>query len=117
MVSHLFFCQLALLAIIWLFVMLQLSWPRPLPGSLEVAPNMVLNWLVEAAEQLQAFSHYFLCDTYVEQLQLDGLYAVLRDLKAGVLSKDEGASGCRELTISRLHTFILGQPARQVVNH
>jgi hypothetical protein len=29
MVSHLFFYQLALLAIIWLFVMLHLSWLRP----------------------------------------------------------------------------------------
>src|SRR5262252_4153718 len=28
MVSHLFSCQLALLAILWLFVMLPLSWPR-----------------------------------------------------------------------------------------
>ena len=29
MVSHLFFYQLALLAIIWVFVMLHLSWLRP----------------------------------------------------------------------------------------
>jgi len=28
----------------------------------EVAPNTVLQWLVEAAEQLRAFSAYFLCD-------------------------------------------------------
>jgi IS1 family transposase len=55
----------------------------------EVAPNTVLHWLVEAAEQLRAFSSYFLCDLHVEQLQLDELYAVLRDLKAGEISDDE----------------------------
>jgi IS1 family transposase len=55
----------------------------------EVAPNTVLHWLVEAAEQLRAFSAYFLCDLYLEQLQLDELYAVLRALKAGEISEDE----------------------------
>jgi hypothetical protein len=55
----------------------------------EVAPNTVLSWLVEAAEQLRAFSAYFLCDLHVEQLQLDELYAVLRALKAGAISNDE----------------------------
>jgi hypothetical protein len=37
----------------------------------EVAPNTVLHWLVEAAEQLRAFSASFLCDLHLEQLQLD----------------------------------------------
>jgi hypothetical protein len=46
----------------------------------EVAPNTVLQWLVEAAEQLRTFSAYFLCDLHLEQLQLDELYAVLRAL-------------------------------------
>src|SRR5438128_4553345 len=55
----------------------------------EVDANTVLSWLVEAAEQLRAFSAYFLCDLHVEQLQLDELYAVLRDLKAGEISDDE----------------------------
>jgi IS1 family transposase len=55
----------------------------------EVAPHTVLQWLVEAAEQLRAFSAYFLCDLHLEQLQLDELYAVLRDLKAGEISDDE----------------------------
>src|SRR5262249_4511358 len=32
---------------------------------------------------------YFLCDLHLEQLQLDELYAVLRDLKAGAISDDE----------------------------
>ena len=55
----------------------------------EVDPNTVLHWLVEAAEQLRAFSAYFLCDLHLEQLQLDELYAVLRDRKAGEISDDE----------------------------
>jgi hypothetical protein len=55
----------------------------------EVAPNTVLQWLVEAAEQLRAFSRYFLCDVHVEQLQLDELYVVLRVLKAGEIGEDE----------------------------
>jgi IS1 family transposase/transposase-like protein len=55
----------------------------------EVEANTVLHWLVEAAEQLRAFSAYFLCDLHLEQLQLDELYAVLRDLKAGAISEDE----------------------------
>jgi hypothetical protein len=51
----------------------------------EVDPNTVLHWLVEAAEQLQAFSAYCLCDVHVRQLQLDELYAVLREVKTGEL--------------------------------
>ena len=55
----------------------------------EVDANTVLHWLVEAAEQLRAFSAYFLCNLHLEQLQLDELYAVLRDRKAGEINNDE----------------------------
>jgi IS1 family transposase len=55
----------------------------------EVDPNTVLQWLVEAAEQLQAFSSYFLCDLHVNQLQLDELYAVLRESKKGEISEEK----------------------------
>jgi len=55
----------------------------------EVAPTTVLQWLGEAAEQLRAFSAYFLCALHLEQLQLDALYAVLRDRTAGEISDDE----------------------------
>ena len=70
------------------------AWPKGLgiratARVFEVAPNTVLQWLVEAAEQLRAFSAYFLCDLHLEQLQLDELYAVLRDRKAGEISDDE----------------------------
>ena len=49
----------------------------------EVDPNTVLHWLVGAAAHLRAFSAYFLCEVHVNQLQLDELYAVLREVKAG----------------------------------
>ncbi|HEY5870201.1 MAG TPA: hypothetical protein VI542_32305 [Candidatus Tectomicrobia bacterium] len=55
----------------------------------EVDPNTVLHWLGEAAEPLRAFSAYFLCDLHVNQLQLDELYAVLREVKAGAIRDDE----------------------------
>ena len=55
----------------------------------EVDPNTVLQWLVETADQLEAFSRYFLCDVHVHQVQLDELYAVLRAVKDGGLSEDE----------------------------
>src|SRR4029453_786326 len=55
----------------------------------EVDANTVLHWLVEAAEHLRAFSAAFLCDLHLEQLQLDELYAVLREVKAGEISDAE----------------------------
>src|SRR6266481_3200844 len=55
----------------------------------EVNPNTVLHWLMEATEQLRAFSASFLCDVHVKQLQLDELSAVLREVKSGVLSEHE----------------------------
>jgi len=55
----------------------------------EVDPTTVWHWLVEAAEQLQAFTRYWLCDLHVHQLQLDELYAVIRDLKNGEMSEDD----------------------------
>ena len=44
---------------------------------------------MEAAEQLRAFGASFLWDVPVEQLHRDELYAVLRDLNAGLISDDE----------------------------
>jgi IS1 family transposase len=55
----------------------------------EVTPTTVLQWLVEAADQLRAFAAYFLCGLHLEQLQLDELYAVLRERKAGESSDEE----------------------------
>jgi hypothetical protein len=55
----------------------------------EVDANTVVHWLVEAAEQLTAFSAYFLCDLHVKQLQLDELYAVLSAVKDGEITEAE----------------------------
>jgi IS1 family transposase len=55
----------------------------------EVDPNTVLQWLVEAAEQLQAFSRYVLHDVRVRQVQLDELFALLSAVKDGEVSKAE----------------------------
>ena len=52
----------------------------------EIAPNTGIQWLVEAAEHLKAFSASFLCDVHINQLQLDELYAVLRGVKEGEIS-------------------------------
>ena len=53
----------------------------------EVDPNTVLQWLGEAAEQLRAFSHYFLHDLHVSQVQMDEIYALLSAVKAGEVSE------------------------------
>src|SRR5215471_20730737 len=55
----------------------------------EVDPNTVLQWLVEAAEQLRAFSHHFLHDVQVRQVQLDELFALLSAVKDGTVSAAE----------------------------
>ena len=64
----------------------------------EVDPHTVLQWLVEAADQLQAFSRYFLCEVHVRQVQVDELYAVLSAVKDGTLREDEAM---RRLSRSR----------------
>ena len=63
----------------------------------EVDPNTVLHWLVEAAEQLRAFSCYFLCEVHVQQVQLDELYAVLSAVKSGEM---RGADALQRLARS-----------------
>jgi IS1 family transposase len=55
----------------------------------EIDPNTVLSWLVEAAEQLQAFSAYFLHELRLNQLQLDELYAVLSAVRDGDITEAE----------------------------
>jgi IS1 family transposase len=55
----------------------------------EVDPNTVLQWLVDAAEQLQAFSRHLLHDVRVRQVQLDELFALLSAVKAREVSEAE----------------------------
>jgi IS1 family transposase len=55
----------------------------------EVDPNTVLQWLIEAAEQLRAFSQHFLHDVRVRQVQLDEVFALLSAVKDGNVSAAE----------------------------
>jgi len=55
----------------------------------EVDPNTVLQWLVEAAEQLRAFSQNVLHDVRAQQVQLDELFALLSAVKDGAVSAAE----------------------------
>jgi hypothetical protein len=54
-----------------------------------VDPKTVLPWLVEAAEQLRAFSQYFLHEVCVTQVQMDELFALLSAVKARKVSEAE----------------------------
>jgi len=62
---------------------------RGMARVFEIHPHTVLSWLVEAAEQLKAFSAYFLHELYVNQVQLDELYAVLSAVREGEISAAE----------------------------
>jgi hypothetical protein len=64
---------------------------RATARGFEVDPHTGLPWLVEAAEQLRAFSASCLCNLHVRQLPLDELYAGLREVKAGALSDAEAS--------------------------
>jgi len=55
----------------------------------EVDPTTVLHWWADAAEQLRAFTSYFLCDMPVRQLQLDELYARVARRQRGEISDDK----------------------------
>jgi hypothetical protein len=54
-----------------------------------VDPHTVLQWLVEAAEQLRAFSPHVLHDVRVRQVQLDAWFARLSAVKDGKVSEAE----------------------------
>ena len=49
----------------------------------------VLGWLVEAAEHLEAFSRYHVHDLYVDQVQMDELFALLSAVKEGEVTEAE----------------------------
>jgi IS1 family transposase len=64
----------------------------------EVDPNTVLQWLVDAAEQLRAFSRYVLHDVRVRQVQLDELFALLSAVKAGEVSEADAIERLERLS-------------------
>jgi hypothetical protein len=51
-----------------------------------VDSNTVLGWLVEAAEHLEALSHYVLRNVDVAQVQMDELFALLSAVKDGEIT-------------------------------
>jgi IS1 family transposase/transposase-like protein len=55
----------------------------------EIDPNTVLQWLVEATEQLKTFSASLLHEVQLTQVQLDELYAVLSAVREGEVSEAE----------------------------
>jgi len=60
---------------------------RAVARVFETDPHTVLRWLVEAADHLEAFSHHFLRDVAVEQVQMDELFALLRAVKDSEVSE------------------------------
>jgi hypothetical protein len=78
----------------------------------EVDPTTVLQWLLEATEQLQAFTSYALCDVHVRQLQLDELYAVIRDFKNGEISAE---TAIKRLERSRLWVWTAIDPESKLL--
>ena len=62
---------------------------RAVARVFEMDPNTVLRWLVEAAEHLEAFSRYLLREVYVEQVQMDELFALLSAVKDGEVTEAE----------------------------
>ena len=62
---------------------------RAVARVFEVDPNTVLAWLVEAADQLQTFSQYFLHDVQASQVQLDELFVRVSAVKTGQVSDAE----------------------------
>jgi IS1 family transposase/transposase-like protein len=62
---------------------------RAVARVFETDPNTILIWLVEAAEHLEAFSRYHVRDLYVEQVQMDELFALLSAVKDGEVTEAE----------------------------
>jgi transposase-like protein len=62
---------------------------RAVARVFETDANTILGWLVEAADHLEAFSHHFLHDLDVEQVQMDELFALLRAVKDGEVSEQQ----------------------------
>jgi len=62
---------------------------RAVARVFEVDPNTVLQWVVEAADHLEAFARHLLHDVHVSQVQLDELFALVSAVKAGEVSDAE----------------------------
>src|SRR5262249_31598408 len=62
---------------------------RAVARVFEIEPNTVLEWLIQAADHLQAFSQYLLHDVHIGQVQLDELFAVLSEVNASQMGQVE----------------------------
>src|SRR5713101_2736569 len=78
----------------------------------EVEAHTVLQWLVEAAEQLRAFSQHFLHDVRVRQVQLDELFALLSAVKAGEVCE---AGAIERLERSPQWVWVAMDPERKLL--
>jgi hypothetical protein len=78
----------------------------------EVDPNPVLQWRVEAAEQLQALSRHVRHDGRVRQVQVDALCALRSAVKAGAGSEAEAIA---RLERSPQWVWVAMAPERKVV--
>jgi hypothetical protein len=78
----------------------------------EVEANTVLQWLVEAAAQLRAFSAYFLCDLHLKQRHLDELYAVLSAVKDGEITE---AKAIKRLSRSPYWVWVAIEPMTKLL--
>jgi transposase-like protein len=78
----------------------------------EVDPNTVLQWLAEAADQLWAFSTYFLHDLKLRQVQLAELYAVLSAIKDSKVTEDEAI---KRLSHSHHWVWIAMEPESKLI--
>ena len=62
---------------------------RAVGGVFGVEANTVLTWLIEAAEHAEAVSRFLLYDLDIEQVQLDELFALVGEHRAGQIDEEE----------------------------
>jgi len=85
---------------------------RAVARVFEVDPDTVLSWLVEAADHLEAFSRYFLRDVYVEQVQMDELFALLNAVKDGEITE---AKAIKRLSRSPYWVWVTMDPVSKLI--
>jgi len=85
---------------------------RAVARIFETDPNTVLSWLVEAAEQFEAFSHYHLLDVYAEHIQMDELFALLSAVKEGEVSE---AQAIKRLSRSPYWVWVAIDPVSKLI--
>src|SRR5215510_5675603 len=85
---------------------------RAVARVFETDPTTVLGWLVEAADHLEAFSRHFLRDVYVEQVQMDELFALLSAVKDGEITE---AKAIKRLSRSPYWVWVARDPESKLV--